>query len=47
MTNPFIWQQPNREVPKAFRPRNDQPGKLPPIVLPNSSKYLRPKEQKK
>ena len=47
MTNPFNWQSTPSKLAKVFRPRNDKPGVLPPIILPNSSKFPQPKMQRK
>lgn len=46
MTSPFNWQSAKRETPKEFLPRNDKPGKLPPIVLAGTPKWAGPKEKK-
>jgi hypothetical protein len=47
MTSPFNWRDNPRPVPPEFRPRNDAKGIMPPIVLPNSSKFNLPPMQKK
>ena len=47
MNSPFNWQATKREVPKEFRRPNSTKGTMPPIVLPNSSKFVRPPMQGK